>query len=200
MIDFTSLYAAWVYPANINGNLGLTATVPEYVSGALPEGVYTFTITAQGLAQSQTTDFTWTLDYLCNNRVCPTISPITYTITDAATPVDFSSLIVNGCTLNWAVSISPTPTSSAFITFPTSGAPSLEIEWNTNLVPASEFDTVAEPYESDYTVTLTGTNADPFTFDCTFDLTIDTPCDSITFTDPGQTDLTDTYSGTTQYF
>ena len=48
--DYSGLANGWLYPGNTNGNLGLTATVPEYVSDALPEGVYTFTITAQGLA------------------------------------------------------------------------------------------------------------------------------------------------------
>ena len=79
--DYSSLSNGWLYPGNTNGNLGLTANLADFVSNALPEGVYTFTVTAKGPgSQSQTTDFTWTLDYLCNNRVCPTITPVIYNI------------------------------------------------------------------------------------------------------------------------
>ena len=123
--DYSTLANGWLYPSNTNGNLGLTATVADFVSNALPEGVYTFTVTAKGPgSQSQTTDFTWTLDYLCNNRACPTISPITYKIKDPKVPVDFSSLVLDTCTLDWTFSISPTPTDSGLITQPGTG-PSL---------------------------------------------------------------------------
>ena len=166
----------------------------------MPEGVYTFTVTAQGLgAQSQTTDFTWTLDYLCNNRACPTITPVSYTITETAASIDFSSLVVSGCTLNWDFSISPTPTDGGFVTQPGSG-PSLSVFWDTDLVPASEFDTMANPFVSQYTVTVTGSNTDPYSISCPVTLTVDTPCDSITFSDPGQNDLTDTYTGVEKFF
>ena len=83
MAFYNDLCDDWIYPADSNGNLPLTASNGDQFGSppALPEGVYTFTITACGLdGQTQTTTFTWTLDYICTNLVCPTISPITYTI------------------------------------------------------------------------------------------------------------------------
>ena len=193
--DYSGLASGWLYPGNTNGNLGLTAAVADFVSNALPEGVYTFTVTAKGTgSQSQTTEFTWTLDYLCNNVVCPTISPVNYKITETTANIDFSSLDVSGCNFNWDFSISPTPASTGFVTQPGTG-PSLEVFWGTDLTPASEFGIADNPHVSQYTVTVTGTNSDPYSISCPVTLTVDTPCDSITFSDPGQTDLSDTYTG-----
>ena len=193
--DYSGLANGWLYPGNSNGSLGLTANLADFVSNALPEGVYTFTVTAKGLgSQSQTTDFTWTLDYLCNNRACPTVAPVTYKITETTANIDFSSLEVSGCTLNWDFSISPTPASTGFVTQPGTG-PSLEVFWDTDLIPASEFGTADNPFVSQYTVTVTGTNSDAYSISCPVTLTVDTPCDSITFSDPGQIDLSDTYTG-----
>lgn len=43
---FNDLCDAWVYPADANGNLALTAGSTDYAT--YPEGMYTFTITATG--------------------------------------------------------------------------------------------------------------------------------------------------------
>ena len=59
--DYSGLCTGWTYPADANGNLGLTAN-PADKDGTLPPGVYTFTITATGLdGQTETGTFTWTL-------------------------------------------------------------------------------------------------------------------------------------------
>ena len=85
------------------------------------------------------------------------------------------------------------------ITLASSG-PSLDVYWDTDLSPASANEMGGNPYVSEYTVTLTGTDGGEFAISCPVTLIIDTPCDSITFSDLDQTDLSDTYTGTTQYF
>ena len=46
--EYPQLCDDWTYPADANGNLGLTANLEDYPS-VLPEGAYTFTVTATGL-------------------------------------------------------------------------------------------------------------------------------------------------------
>lgn len=56
-------------------------------------------------------------------------------------------------------------------------------------------------FVSEYTITVTGTNIDGFSIGCDFKLTIDTPCENgLTFTDPGQSNFEDMYTGVPQTF
>ena len=65
----------------------------------------------------------------------------------------------------------------------TAAAPSFSIFYDADLDPASANDTPANPFVSDYVVTITGTNTDGFSRQCTWNLQIDTPCGPITFID-----------------
>ena len=84
-----------------------------------------------------------------------------------AQTVDFSSLINADCPLTWSVSSNVAGSLPAITQIgPTN--PSLTIFYDTDLDPASDNDSVANPYISVYTITVTGTNTDPFELMCDF--------------------------------
>ena len=70
----------------------------------------------------------------------------------------------------------------------TAADPSFSIFYDADLAPASANDSTANPFVSNYVVTITGTNTDGFSRQCTWNLQIDSPCGSTTVeaTDQGR--------------
>ena len=91
-----------MFPADSNGNLGLTANEGDDAS-ILPPGDYIFTILGTGLnGQTATSTFTWTLSATgpCDMVMCPAITEYSYTIDTPKEEIDFSSLTVAECPLD----------------------------------------------------------------------------------------------------
>ena len=84
-----------------------------------------------------------------------------------AQTVDFSSLVNANCPLTWSFSSDVIESEQAISLVGMTG-PSLSIFYNTDLDPATANASMANPFESMYTITLTGSNADPFELMCTF--------------------------------
>ena len=75
--------------------------------------------------------------------------------------------------------------------------PILRVFWDTDLSPATANSTLATPFESTYTVSITGTDVGGILrVSCSFTLTVDTPCATLTTLDGvSQGMVTDNFSG-----
>ena len=78
-----------------------------------------------------------------------------------AQSVDFSSLINADCPLTWSFS-SDVAGSEPAISQISPSDPSLTIFYSTDLNPATANEIPGNPFVSMYTITVTGSNSDPF--------------------------------------
>lgn len=128
---------------------------------------------------------------------CPAdITAESYTVGDAQKDLDFTSISNFICPLTYTVTL--VPDFSGLVEVLT--GPILRVFWDTDLSPATANPGAGTPYESTYGVVITGTDAGGINrVSCSFTLTVDTPCATLTTLDgTSQGMVTDNFSGETK--